>query len=197
MKKINPETGKPYVCGFQDAYGRVFIQYDKNKLDDGFYKMRWGSFEDFEKKRKTKSEWQKNNKEKHRATKAKAFLKPSARAKDMLSGAKTRAKLKSLEFNLTYDWLIKKLENGFCELSGMAFDYKPSGRGTFNPFSPSIDKIDNNKGYTVENCRVIITALNVAINQWGLNQYLEIAKNVIAKQLVTTGNVASCPRVYP
>ena len=31
----------------------------------------------------------------------------------------------------------------------------------------SLDRIDSSKGYTVENCRLVCTAVNLAMNEWG------------------------------
>lgn len=79
-------------------------------------------------------------------------------------------------------WVLQKLENGVCELSGINFDLSSPNGTAFNPYSPSIDKIDSKKGYTFDNCRVIITALNIALSEYGLGTYLEIAEKVISKQ---------------
>jgi hypothetical protein len=48
-----------------------------------------------------------------------------------------------------------------CEATGIPFDN--SYEGTFinmNPYAPSIDRIDSNKEYTIDNCRLVLTAFN-------------------------------------
>lgn len=77
----------------------------------------------------------------------------------MLSMSKSRAKELNLEFNLDKEWCRKRIHS--CEATGMEFDN--SYDGTFismNPYAPSIDRIDNTKGYTKNNCRLVLTMFN-------------------------------------
>ena len=93
---------------------------------------------------------------------------------------KKRAINKNLEYNLTSDWLKTKLAVGICEATGLPFKYRPKN-STLNPFLPSIDRIDSNKGYTRENCRVVITAFNLLKSDFD-EETLEIfCKNFISK----------------
>jgi hypothetical protein len=71
--------------------------------------------------------------------------------------AKYRAKNKELDFNLTVesiDWPTH------CPVFGFEFDYSkrrnPAGKTT----SPSLDRIDNSKGYTLDNVQVISNLAN-------------------------------------
>ena len=76
----------------------------------------------------------------------------------MLHICKQRAREKGIDFTLTIDWVEEKLSRGVCEITGIAFVL-----GTIrHPFLPSIDPIDSNKGYTPENCRMILWMLNAA-----------------------------------
>lgn len=71
-----------------------------------------------------------------------------------------RAIKKGLEFNLTTTWLIEKLKGGKCEATGMPFKIRPSNT-TINPYYPSIDRIDSSKGYTQDNCQIVIHGYNI------------------------------------
>ena len=48
-----------------------------------------------------------------------------------------------------------------------------------NPFSPSVDKIKNHLGYTLDNCRVIICGLNALKGTGTDADLLNIAKVVV------------------
>lgn len=103
----------------------------------------------------------------------------------LLSSAKSRAKRNGIEFNLTLDHLEKLWNYGKCELSGLEFEKKPSSRYNQGPFRPSLDRIDNNAGYVVGNVRIILWALNLAINGYGIDTYLKIAKAVVKHKCET------------
>lgn len=99
----------------------------------------------------------------------------TARVNEMLISAKRRAKDYGTICAIDSDWIREKLQ-GNCELTGLRFDFEHGGRvGHFNPFSPSIDRKQAGGPYTPENCRMILTALNVGINFWGEATYRKIA----------------------
>ena len=73
----------------------------------------------------------------------------------MLSGAKKRAKLKGLEFNLVEsDIIIPKYCPVFPEIE------LRKGDGKVSDNSPSLDRIDNTRGYVPDNVRVISQKAN-------------------------------------
>lgn len=73
---------------------------------------------------------------------------------------KKRAKQKNIQFELDQEWVIKKLRKGRCEATGLKFNLnlKPY----LNPLYPTIDRIDNSKGYTYDNCWVVCHMFNIA-----------------------------------
>ena len=105
----------------------------------------------------------------------------------LMNGAKRRAKINGLEFDLTLDFL-KERWIGRCELSGIPFEKNITRKQ--QPYRPSIDRIDNNKGYTKDNIRIILWDLNRAINDSGLDTYLNIAISVIKNR--TTKKPLNC-----
>ena len=76
------------------------------------------------------------------------------RKKQLLSVARWRAEQKGREFTLA----VEDLEwPSVCPLLGIPINYFSNKNG---PDSPSIDRRDNSKGYTKENCWVISNRAN-------------------------------------
>ena len=102
-----------------------------------------------------------------------------------LENAKQRAARKGARFDLTKDQLVDLLEaaGGRCALSGLPFDprFDPEAKFAHNPYGISIDRIVPAGGYTLGNVRLVLTALNFAINQWGFDAYLQIARATLAR----------------
>jgi hypothetical protein len=86
--------------------------------------------------------------------------------------------MKGLECTLTTTWVEDRKRAGVCELSGLPFT-QGSGR---DPFLASIDRIDNAKGYTPDNCRMVLFCLNVGINKWGLGTVLPVWTEVLKRK---------------
>ena len=87
-----------------------------------------------------------------------------------------RTERKGWEFDLTLEWLEARLEGNCCEITGLSFQPHRDGVHWRNPYGPSLDRKDAKKGYTRENCRVILWALNMGFSDWGETVYREIAQ---------------------
>jgi hypothetical protein len=73
--------------------------------------------------------------------------------KKMLSGASNRAKTKGLEFNLTIEDIIIPV---YCPILGIPLYTSELDADC----SPSIDRIENSRGYTKDNIQIISTRAN-------------------------------------
>ena len=98
--------------------------------------------------------------------------------KPALSNAANRAGKKKLAFDLTKEWCEKRW-TGNCELTGSPFVF---GSQRYFPFSPSIDRIRSDLGYTQDNCRFVLFAINSFKGTGTDEQMLEIAKALISHQ---------------
>lgn len=102
---------------------------------------------------------------------------------EAIRGAKRRASRKGRACDLSPEdakYLWDRC-GGRCEVSGIPFDFSRMDGQIARPFSPSIDRLDNTQGYTRNNVRVVCTAVNVAMNQWG-EQVLFAVANAISKR---------------
>lgn len=80
--------------------------------------------------------------------------RPAARIGIMMTDAKFRAKQRGFEFdeNLRTTWVAKPPMKCCC--CGVDFDYS-LGTGRAKRRAPTLDRLDNGKGYTIENARII------------------------------------------
>lgn len=96
------------------------------------------------------------------------------RTKLAIQEIRQRAAKRGLEFSLTEEWIRERLESGKCELTGIEFDLN-----TKRPFSPSVDRTDSTKGYTPDNCRMVVLCYNLAKNEATDDDVLEMAKALV------------------
>lgn len=95
------------------------------------------------------------------------------RAVTLFYAAKQRAIKRNLSFDLDVDWIIERLE-GKCSVTNLPFQFVRTGNnyGNRHSLTPSIDKVDPSKGYTKDNCRLVVWWYNVAKQQYNdLNVY--------------------------
>ena len=94
-----------------------------------------------------------------------------------LPNAKASAAKKGRGFDLTLDWLIAHAEKQDfrCALTGIPFFSDAPSQSSRSPFAPSIDRVDCAKGYTTDNVRLVIFALNVMILDWGTDVFEQVA----------------------
>lgn len=96
----------------------------------------------------------------------------------LIVAAKARAAKKGLEFNLTIEWAIS-VYDGRCAVTGLPFlIYGGVGNGPL-AFSPSIDRIRGERGYTTDNCRFVLHAVNSFKGQLDDDEMLELARRIV------------------
>jgi hypothetical protein len=102
-----------------------------------------------------------------------------------LKRARQRARRDGIEFTLTTEDLNALWEacEGRCAVSGLPFSLDTFVDALVkHPFAPSIDRKDSSKGYTLKNTRLVCTAANFAMNQWGAEVLRRVSRGVVAKE---------------
>jgi hypothetical protein len=100
------------------------------------------------------------------------------------SAAKTKAKEKRLEFNLTLDSIYDQwhLQKGKCAISGIEmylFPCSTSGsRKNSMPHTASLDRIDSHKGYIIGNIQFLCYSINLAKNNFTDKQILGFINDI-------------------
>lgn len=100
----------------------------------------------------------------------------------LFRSTKKNAKQRGIEFNLSIDDIKVMFDksNGRCCMTGIEFDHSPPN-GRKRPFTTSIDRIDSEKPYSIENCRLICVAMNLAMNWYGESVFQRIASAYLSK----------------
>lgn len=102
----------------------------------------------------------------------------------LVASARTRARRTGREFALDWRDIYFDIRAGRCRVSGIPFAYEWLGEGS-NPFAPSIDRIDSSRGYTRDNVRVVVWAVNRALGEWRD----EVLRRVALGLLKTSGEI--------
>ena len=93
----------------------------------------------------------------------------------LVNVAKHRAKSSGIPFDLSAENIQARIDKGVCEVTGIPFDL--STPRSWN--APSLDQITPRAGYTTGNTRVVLYALNVMANSWGLQRIVEVSKGIL------------------
>jgi hypothetical protein len=170
MKRLNPKTNKPFCHGDVREDGFVFVSYQPTRLrSDGTFKENWYTPEKF----KLRNEYIIGHHAKNR-------LSNSGRSQQLINSAKGRVKKTGGEVTVDKLWVKEKLDTGVCELTGLKFDLSLSDKTRMNPFSPSLDRIDpENQNYSEQNTRVVLTAVNLALSEFGEKTMLPILEAMV------------------
>lgn len=102
----------------------------------------------------------------------------------LLQHARIGAKSRGIPFGLSLCdleeiWLRCE---GYCEVSGLPFNLEFSEAHKRRPYAPSIDRVDCAKGYYKENCRLVCTSVNLAMNDFGEDILWEIACSMMMRR---------------
>ena len=127
-----------------------------------------------ERRAETTARWYAENKDLIKSQKAQSYV--NQRARHLAWEARRRAKRKGVLFNLSEQDIADlqvRINAGVCELTGTPFVL--NGGRHFN--SPSFDRVDSSKGYTIDNVRVVCHLMNAAMNDWGEEPVWEVFQN--------------------
>ena len=113
-----------------------------------------------------------------KAYKEKVESTVEGRASLMRNRCKQRAKKYGYEFDLDKDLIINKLKKGVCEATNIPLVISNLD---YNPYAPSIDRINSNKGYTNDNIQVTSMIYNFCKNKFTseqVNDFINKLKNI-------------------
>lgn len=71
---------------------------------------------------------------------------------------------------------------GHCAVTGLKFSDKKVDGMKVRPFMHSIDRIDSNKDYTMDNVRIVCSAVNISMMHWGEDLFFKMAIGIVLKR---------------
>ena len=99
---------------------------------------------------------------KHASTKAWKAEHPEHQ---LFKACKNSAKSRGQTCELTIEDVRNLIRPMQCSMTGVQLSWRWEGPGT-NPWAPSLDRLDNSKGYTLDNVRLVCWAFNLARGVW-------------------------------
>lgn len=114
------------------------------------------------------------------------YIKDTMAAK--IKAALKRDRKLGRKADIDLDWALKQIaaQNHACALTGISFQYQGTRNKRVSPFSPSVDRIDNSKGYEKSNVRIVIAALNLMRLDWGDDVFDMVAMAYIQNKISRT-----------
>ncbi|RPJ20099.1 MAG: hypothetical protein EHM33_29160 [Chloroflexi bacterium] len=102
-------------------------------------------------------------------------------AKEMWSRAKHSADKRGIPFELRPGdvYHLMKLADYRCSLSGILLSKRIASDGRRDPWAASLDRIESRHGYTPGNVRIVCMIANFAMNEWGQDTLLRLARGMI------------------
>lgn len=92
----------------------------------------------------------------------------------LVAQAVARSKKRGYKCDLTREWALVRW-TGHCEVTGARFVV---GKGQ-HPFSPSLDRIRPELGYTMKNCRFVLLGVNLLKHTGTDKDMVRIAKAIL------------------
>jgi hypothetical protein len=98
------------------------------------------------------------------------------KATRLIVSARVRAKAKGVPCDLELDvhraLIHDRIYGGRCEATGLDFVLDAD---TMTAFSPSLHRVEPERGYVYDNLQVVIFAFNAAIGSWGEDTFRTVA----------------------
>lgn len=77
-------------------------------------------------------------------------------------------------------------QDGRCALTGLEMDWRTKGslgRGQRAMRAPSVDRIDSNGNYTLDNIHIVLNVVNVMKNDLSTDQFVMLCEQVVAHRI--------------
>lgn len=125
--------------------------------------------------------WRTENPEKLEISQIKYLETAAGRAKSLWHAAHQR---RPEGFTLTKEYVVHGVERGTCPISGFQFDlsarYRSRSNKSRNPYAPSLDRLDNSKGYSDENVIVVCSQVNMMRGEMSYDELMHFCRSILS-----------------
>lgn len=118
-------------------------------------------------------------KEKQKKISKKYYESILGRAKTIMKGVDDRCKKKNMECDIDIGLIEDRIISGFCQVTNLPFDLTTKQDSKKNPYAPSIDRIDQSKGYTRDNVRIVLWQVNLMKNELSDSELLKMCERIV------------------
>jgi hypothetical protein len=115
----------------------------------------------------------------------------SGMVSNLLQAARCRAKKAGQDMDIDRQWVADHLKPMICEATGVELVLTRDETVAHTAFRPSIDRIDNQRGYTKDNCRIVSVIYNKAKSEYNDADVLKMARNLVLKFYEAQNEAAS------
>jgi hypothetical protein len=173
------DKGAEYRAAYRAARRRELADKQKAYVERNKEKVKAARAAYYQKNKERLDARQKRYEEANKDSIAARRLVAEKRAGMLIWAATARAKKFGREINLSKEAVVAGIAAGVCPKTGRPFDLTPSTRGSMNIWSPSIDRIRSEKGYTDDNVRIVSTAYNTSKSNMTEAEHLEFCLAVV------------------
>lgn len=171
MKRLNPNTGLPFKRGDLREDGYIFQTYSLTRLKpDGYFVEHWATKKAFATQITANKKACKSHRDNQMSSK-------NGHISLILSNTKHRAIKYNIPFDLTLEYLISIAPDS-CPALGLTLGWCERNK-TMQPHSPSLDKIDPNKGYVKGNVQWLSQLANTMKHNATNSQLISFANWVL------------------
>lgn len=102
------------------------------------------------------------------------------RVRRLLHSVRQRCDKYGYAFDLTEQWVLEKYLRGVCEATNLPLNIFDHGGVGERPWGPSLDRVDQTKGYTKDNVQLVSWIYNRAKGSGTHEDVLILAKALVA-----------------
>ena len=114
---------------------------------------------------------------------------PLSALQEMYRSARRTGPARDLPFSIHPKDIIElaNKSGGRCMLTGIKWDFEMTSSKSRRPWVPSLDRIDSMKGYERGNIRMVCSAVNIALNEFGDKVLRRIAVGLLESDTSRAG----------